>query len=140
MPLPCRDVRPRWPSLRRFNRLSIGKAFFGAMPAPRGTPSIVLVTRHGISSQGRNRHPAVLEPRPLRLPISRPTFLDIHVSQVGSSAVSPSPPAVSRSAGRRGGQGKGADARSTAQPPLRGEHGEHGEHWTLMAGATGATL
>src|SRR5271166_3352790 len=66
------------------------------------------------------------------IPPSRPTFVDLHVSQFGWSAVSPSRPAISQSVGRSGGQGKRAAARSHAQPPLCGEHGEHGEHWTLM--------
>src|SRR5271165_1202991 len=74
------------------------------------------------------------------IPPSRPTFVDLHVSQFGWSAVSPSRPAISQSVGRSGGQGKRAAARSHAQPPLCGEHGEHGEHWTLMAAATGPTL
>ena len=65
-------------------------------------PSIVPVTRHGISSPD-----------------------DLHVSQFGWSAVSPSWPAISLSAGHRGGQGKRAAARSHAQPHLCGEHGEH---------------
>ena len=65
---------------------------------------------------------------------------DLHVSQFGWSAVSPSRPARSQSASRSGRQGKRATARSHAQPPLCGEHGEHGEHWTLMAAATGAML
>jgi len=60
------------------------------------------VTRHGISSPD-----------------------DLHVSQFGWSAVSPSRPAISQSAGHRGGQGKRAAARSHAQPHLCGEHGEH---------------
>ena len=62
----------------------------------------VPVTRHGISSPD-----------------------DLHVSQFGWSAVSPSRPAISLSAGHRGGQGKRAAARSHAQPHLCGEHGEH---------------
>ena len=83
---------------------------------------------------------AVSPDRPCDYAMSRPTFLDLHVSQFGWSAVSPSRPAISQSAGRSGGQGKRTAARSHAQPPLCGEHGEHGEHWTLMAAATGATL
>ena len=78
-------------------------------------------------------------PTAVTIPPSRPTFVDLHVSQFGWSAVSPSRPAISQSVGRSGGQGKRAAARSHAQPPLCGEHGEHGEHWTLMAAATGAT-
>src|SRR5271166_3116973 len=44
------------------------------------------------------------------IPPSRPTFVDLHVSQFGWSAVSPSRPAISRSVGRGGGQGKRAAA------------------------------
>src|SRR5271165_5017154 len=40
------------------------------------------------------------------IPPSRPTFVDLHVSQFGWSAVSPSRPAISQSVGRSGGQGK----------------------------------
>jgi hypothetical protein len=73
-------------------------------------------------------------------PPARSAFLDRDVSQFGWSAVSPSRPALSQRAARSGRQGKGAVARSHAQPLLCGEHGEHGEHWTLMAAACGATL
>src|SRR5271166_1134506 len=44
------------------------------------------------------------------IPPSRPTFVDLHVSQFGWSAVSPSRPAISQSVGRSGGQGKRAAA------------------------------
>ena len=49
-------------------------------------------------------------------PPARPAFLDRDVSQFGWSAVSPSRPALSQRAARSGRQGKGAVARSHAQP------------------------
>ena len=103
------------------------------MPAPRDRPSIVPVTRHGIGhGQGHHRVDSCprrpqrrSSDRPCNYAMSRPTLLDLHVSQFGRSAVFPSRPAISESAGRHGGQGKRVAARSHAQPPLCGEHGEH---------------
>lgn len=122
------------------NPPALREAFFRATSAPRDRPSIVPVTRHGISSQSQDHHSAGLAPRRLRLrhvptDLPQPSCFSVRLESRSSVPACNLP---ERRSPRRS-----REARSRAEPraaALCGEHGEHGEHWTLMAAATDATL